>query len=72
MADITINLADEQARRLRERAKRAGVDDAELVARAVDDLLATQDPFEFVGMGSSDTLRGRNVDQLLKEHGFGA
>jgi hypothetical protein len=36
----------------------------------VEKLLAN-DPFEFVGLGESDHLRGESTDELLAEHGFG-
>jgi hypothetical protein len=66
VVEIPIEVADQLARR----ALESGVSTSELATEAITSFLA-QDPFEFIGSVSSETLRGRNVDQLLTESDFG-
>jgi hypothetical protein len=70
VVDLHVQLDDTVGAKLRERAARLGVQPEALVEQAVAALLAS-DPFEFVGLGESDHLRGDAVDDLLAEHGFG-
>jgi hypothetical protein len=69
MTAMNLDLDEATLSRLRQRAERAGVSPEELAKDAVLRLLA-QDPYEFIGAGSSTRLRGRNVDEYLAE-GFG-
>lgn len=60
--------------RLAERARVAGVSPDELVERALAQFLEQRPAgrhLEFFGIGSSETLRGDRVDELLAE-GFGS
>ncbi|MDQ3641697.1 MAG: ribbon-helix-helix protein, CopG family [Actinomycetota bacterium] len=79
MTSITLGLNDELTARLERRAARAGVSLEEMARRILAERLdeapekptLDSDPsFEFIGVGSSDVLRGSNVDELLAE-GFG-
>ncbi|HSH61292.1 MAG TPA: CopG family transcriptional regulator [Acidimicrobiales bacterium] len=79
MTSFTLDLNDELAARLEERAAQAGVSPeemarsmlAEKLVEQVDHPSADSDPsFDFIGVGSSDVLRGSRVDELLAE-GFG-
>ncbi|MDQ3681047.1 MAG: ribbon-helix-helix domain-containing protein [Actinomycetota bacterium] len=79
MTSFTLGLDDELAARLEERAAQAGVSPEEMARRMIAERLvahvdepgADRDPsFDFIGIGSSDVLRGSDVDKLLAE-GFG-
>ncbi len=79
MTSFTLGLNDELAARLEERAAEAGVSPEEMARRMlverligrVDQPSEDRDPsFDFIGVGSSDVLRGSRVDELLAE-GFG-
>ncbi len=76
---FTLGLNDELAARLEERAGQAGVSPEEMAGRMLAERLVEQvdrpsagrDPsFDFIGVGSSDVVRGSRVDELLGE-GFG-
>jgi hypothetical protein len=68
MVTITLELDDESARQLRARATRAGITIEDLAARELSS--ASQDPFEFVGIGEAD-VSALDTDRLLAD-GFGA
>jgi hypothetical protein len=67
---FTVELDDRAAERLRERAEREGVTADELARRLLTEA-SEQDPYEFFAVGSSNRLRGSQVDDLLAEHRFG-
>jgi hypothetical protein len=69
MTAVHVALDEATLARLRERAERAGVSPESLAKDAVMRLLA-QDPYEFVGAGTSTQLRGRDADERLAD-GFG-
>lgn len=68
MSSVSFNLEGEDADRLRELALRAGVSPEDLARETVIRYLR-QDPFEFVGAGTSENLKGSIADKLL-EAGF--
>lgn len=70
MTSVVVQLDDDAADRLRRRAKREGIEMAELARRLLA-AASEQDPFEFVGSISSDVLGAQGVDEFLGEHGFG-
>ena len=69
MASVVVQLDDDAAERLRRRAKREGIEMAELARRLLAEA-SEQDPFEFVGNVSSDVLGAQGVDEFLEQHGF--
>ncbi len=70
MSVTTVELPSEVLAKLSERAIETGISENELAARAISVFLA-QDPFEFVGSVSSDSLRARDADELLEAADFG-
>lgn len=72
MTSLTIVLDDVAAEQLRRRAEREGVSPAELAARLVEGIVASPDPFDFVGSFASDVLGARDTDAFLRGRGFGA
>ncbi len=70
MTQITVELDDAIASRLRSRAEHEGLSLAALIEREAA-RLAAEDPFSFFGVGSTSDLRGTNVKDLLAETGFG-
>lgn len=74
MTSIQVDLDDDLARRLVDRAGRAGVTPAEVTRQALMDYLQRVAPAasleSFFGIGSSRVLRGANADELLQD-GFG-
>lgn len=70
MTSVVVQLDDDAAERLRRRAKREGIEMAELARRLLAEA-SEQDPFEFVGSVSSNVLGAQNVEEFLEEHGFG-
>ena len=70
MTEITVELDDAIASRLRSRAEQEGISLAALIEREAA-RLADQDPFSFFGVGSTSDLRGSNVKDLLAETGYG-
>lgn len=78
VTSITLGLSSELTARLEERAAQAGVPPEEMARMMLSERLAEPqrsnlegDPsFDFIGIGSSDVLRGSDVDELLAE-GFG-
>ncbi len=73
---IPVDLPDEVAQRLAAEAARRGVTPEQLAAEVLEAQLPgdadreESDPFAWVGILSSDELRGRRVDELLAK-GFG-
>lgn len=70
MTSLTIDLDDDAAERLRRQAEREGVTPGELARRLLTEATG-QDPFDFFDAGSSEQLRGEQVDERLAEHRFG-
>lgn len=70
MSSAVVEIPSEVADQLARRALESGVSTSELATEAITSFLA-QDPFEFIGSVSSETLRGRNADQLLTDSDFG-
>ena len=70
MTEITVELDDAIASRLRSRAEHEGLSLAALLEREAA-RLADQDPFSFFGVGSTTDLRGANLKTLLTETGYG-
>jgi predicted transcriptional regulator len=70
MTSLTVDLDDDAAERLRRQAEQEGVTPAELARRLLTEA-AGQDPFDFFDAGSSEVLRGDQVDERLAEHRFG-
>jgi hypothetical protein len=68
MVTITLELDDESARQLKARATCAGITVEDLAARELSS--ASQDPFEFFGVGDAD-VSALDTDQLLAR-GFGS
>ena len=71
MTDVHLRLDEATVTLLRARAERLGIDPEQLIARVIEQFIA-QDPLEFVGVVSSDAMRGRDTDEQLARHGFGA
>ena len=70
MTSLTVDLDDDAAERLRRQAEQEGVTPAELARRLLTEVTG-QDPFDFFDAGSSDVLRGDQVDERLAEQRFG-
>ncbi len=70
MSSAVVEIPGAVADQLARRAFESGVSTSELATEAITSFLA-QDPIEFIGSVSSETLRGRNVDQLLTDTDFG-
>jgi hypothetical protein len=70
MSSDVVELPHEVAEQLAKSALERGVSASELAVEAITAFLA-QDAFEFVGSVSSESLQGRNVDELLAESDFG-
>ncbi len=66
----TVELPSEVVERLVARASETGLSASELATQAIAQFLE-QDPYEFVGSFSSESLRGRDVDELLADSDFG-
>ncbi len=71
MTELTIELSDEAAGRLRRRADREGVDPKTLAARILTQAAAEPDPLDFIGSFEADTLSARDADRFLADNGFG-
>jgi hypothetical protein len=81
VTSITVGLDEKLAARLAEQAARAGMTPEQWASKTLEDHLAetgatsreatrADDPFAWIGLGSSDELRGAAVDDLLAK-GFG-
>jgi len=70
MSSAAVEIPVEVADRLARRALKSGISTSQLATEAITSFLA-QDPFEFIGSVSSESLRGRNVDELLTDADFG-
>ena len=68
---LVVELDDDAARRLAERAEREGIEPSALAQRLLSEA-SEVDPFEFIGSFASDTVRGRDADEFLDREGFGA
>lgn len=66
-----VDLDDDAARRLAERAEREGIEPSALAQRLLSEA-SEVDPFEFIGSFASDAVRGRDADEFLDREGFGA
>lgn len=66
----SVPVPDDLVARLERRAHRDGLTAEELVVRALRGFLE-QDPYEFFGVGSSEALRGVDVDERLRATDFG-
>lgn len=70
MTSFVLDLDDESIERLRRRARREGIDVAELAQRLLTEA-SQQDPFEFIGSYRSERIGAGDVDGFLDEHDFG-
>jgi len=68
---LVVELDDDAARRLAERAEREGIEPSVLAQRLPSEA-SEVDPFEFIGSFASDAISGRNADEFLDREGFGA
>ena len=68
---LVVELDDDAARRLAERAEREGIEPSALAQRLLSEA-SEVDPFEFIGSFASDAVRGRDADEFLDREGFGA
>ncbi len=71
MTRLVVELDDDAARRLSDRAEREGIEPSVLAQRLLSDA-SEVDPFEFIGSFASDAISGRNADEFLDREGFGA
>lgn len=66
-----VELDDDAARRLAQRAGREGIEPSALARRLLSEA-SEIDPFEFIGSFASHALNGRDADEFLDREGFGA
>ena len=67
---LVVELDDDAARRLAERAEREGIEPSALARRLLSEA-SEVDPFEFIGSFASDAVNGRDADEFLDREGFG-
>lgn len=68
---LVVELDDDAARRLAERAEREGIEPSALAQRLLSEA-SEVDPFEFIGSFASRAVNGRDADEFLDREGFGA
>lgn len=68
---LVVELDDDAARRLAERAEREGIEPSTLARRLLSEA-SEVDPFEFIGSFASHAANGRDADEFLDREGFGA
>lgn len=68
---LVVELDDDAARRLAERAEREGIEPSVLAQRLLSEA-SEVDPFEFIGSFASDATSGRDADEFLDREEFGA
>ena len=68
---LVVELDDDAARRLTQRAEREGIEPSALAQRLLSEA-SEVDPFEFIGSFASVTVNGRDADEFLDREGFGA
>ena len=68
---LVVELDDDAARRLAERAEREGIEPSALAQRLLSEA-SEVDPFEFIGSFASVAVNGRDADEFLDREGFGA
>jgi hypothetical protein len=71
MTRLVLEIDDAAAQRLAGRAAREGIEPSELAQRLLTEA-SEIDPFEFVGIMETDAVRGRDVDDVLRDYGFGS
>jgi hypothetical protein len=68
---LVVELDDDAARRLAQRAEREGIEPSALAQRLLSEA-SEVDPFEFIGSFASVAVNGRDADEFLDREGFGA
>jgi hypothetical protein len=71
MTRLVLEIDDAAAQRLAGRAAREGIEPSVLAQRLLTEA-SEVDPFEFVGIMETDSVRGRDADEFLRDHGFGS
>ena len=71
MTRLVLELDDAAAQRLAGRAAREGIEPSVLAQRLLTEA-SEIDPFEFIGSFESDDVTGRDVDDFLRDSGFGS
>jgi hypothetical protein len=71
MTRLVVELDEATAKRLADRAAREGIEPSVLAQRLLGEA-SEVDPFQFVGSFASDSVAGRNADDLLERERFGS
>ncbi len=71
MTRLVVELDDDAAQRLAQRAEREVIEPSALAERLLSEA-SEVDPFEFIGSFASHAVSGRDADEFLDRQGFGA